>query len=149
MASKQAQVAGLFSNQSLRLQIGQFDAGMEGITACAGALKTHLKHPFGSLALLNFYRRWGRWLCRNEVVAVDGNGYAVMRSFFPFQPVYPLYLALNLQEKIGAPCDFSRQSNCGSELRANLALLIRNEVDPTNRDVSRRGHARRSMTLRS
>jgi hypothetical protein len=27
--------------------------------------------------------------------------------------------------------------------------LIRNEVDPTNRDVSRRGHVRMSLTLRS
>jgi hypothetical protein len=109
----------------------------------------HLKHPFGSLALLMLYRHWGRCLCRNEIAAVDGNGYAVMPGFFPFQPVYPLYLALNLHELIGAPCDFSWQQNCGTELRANLALLIRNEVDPTNRDVSRRGHARMRMTLRS
>jgi hypothetical protein len=149
VASKQAQGAGLFSNQSLRLQIGQFDARMEGITACAVALKLHLKHPFGSFRLLTIYLSWERWLFRNEVVAVDGNGYTVMRSFFPFQLVYPLYLALKLQEKIGAPSDFSGQSNCATELRPNLAQLIRNEVDPTNRDVGRRGHARMSMTLRS
>jgi len=149
VASKQAQVAGLFSSQNLRLQIGQFDAGMEGITARAVAFKMHSRPPFGILALLNFYRRWGGWLFRNEVVAVDGNGYTAMRSFFPFQLAYPLYLALNLQEKIGAPSDFSGQSNCGTELRANLALLIRNEIDPTNRDVNCRGHARMNMTLRS
>ncbi len=57
MASKQTQVAGLFSNLSFRLQIGQFDAGMEGITACAVALKLHLCHLQGSLVLLRNSRR--------------------------------------------------------------------------------------------
>src|SRR5712691_224775 len=44
MASKQAQVAGSFPNLSLRLHIGQFDVGLEGITARAVALKLHLLH---------------------------------------------------------------------------------------------------------
>jgi hypothetical protein len=45
MASEEAQVTGLCLSLSFRLQIGQFDAGMEGITPCAVALKLHLKHP--------------------------------------------------------------------------------------------------------
>src|ERR1700730_5464880 len=45
MAPEQAQVAGLFLSLNFRLQIGQFDAGMEGITPCSVALKRHLKHP--------------------------------------------------------------------------------------------------------
>src|SRR5258708_5399559 len=49
MASEQAQVAGLFLSLSFRLQIGQFDAGMQGITPCSVVLKRHLKHPQGSL----------------------------------------------------------------------------------------------------
>ena len=47
MASEKAQVAGLFLRMSFRLQIGQFDAGMEGITPCAVALKLHVYHLQG------------------------------------------------------------------------------------------------------
>src|SRR5258708_30454610 len=43
MASEQAQVAGLFLSLSFRLQIGQFDAGMEGIPPCSVALKGHFE----------------------------------------------------------------------------------------------------------
>src|SRR3989442_13944259 len=52
MASEEAQVAGLCLSLSFRLQIGQFDTGMEGITPCAVALKLHLYHLRGSLAPL-------------------------------------------------------------------------------------------------
>jgi len=52
MTSKQAQVAGSFPNLSLRRYIGQFDVGLEGITARAVAFKLHLFHLRGSLALL-------------------------------------------------------------------------------------------------
>ena len=38
MASKKAQFAGLFPSLSFRLQLSQFDAGYERITACAWTL---------------------------------------------------------------------------------------------------------------
>jgi hypothetical protein len=40
-AAKQAQVTGLSLSLRFRLQISQFDAGMEGITPCTMALRLH------------------------------------------------------------------------------------------------------------
>src|SRR6266404_1264036 len=44
IASKQAHVARSFSNLSIGLHVGQFDAGLEGITARAMAIKLHSLH---------------------------------------------------------------------------------------------------------